>query len=325
VSRKKLSLIVPLILMFLIQALPAQAASKFNRVIFPVTVVDDSGYQFKMKKKPEKIISTMPGITEMLFSIKMGDKIVGVTDFCDYPEEAKKIQRIGKTKMNLEKVVSLEADIIFMDGDAQQKDIELFRKFNLPVFVLNPRTLDDLFITYNKMGIVTGNSHAAYRTTEWMMRKIRWIEAQSRQYTMKKTMEGTVEVTIWLKPVTAMVVVSKRPIVAAGEGTFIDDLLKIIGVKNVVGKGERYPRLGKEQILKLNPEAIIAVSGTYRRPEDVCRDGNFKHTSAGISKEALIIDSDIISRPGPRLVTALDKIYKFIYNVTATEEADEKD
>lgn len=282
-------------------------ASKFNRVGFPVIVKDDLGYEFKMKKQPEKIISTMPSITEMLFSINLGGKIIGVTEFCDYPEEAKKIPKIGRDKINLEKGVSLEADLIVMLGDAQQKDIERFRKFNQPVFVINPHTIRDVFADYDKLGIITGNSHAAYKITEWMKRKINWKEAQAKSSRYYNT---------W----TAMVLVSKRPVVVAGKDNFIDDMLRTIGVRNVINSNEPYPTLGKEQILTLDPDIIITTTDIAKKPQDIYNDSKFKKTKAGINKRVLVLDPDIISRPGPRLVNGLEEMFNFIYGVPASDE-----
>ncbi|MFC1767092.1 helical backbone metal receptor [Candidatus Margulisiibacteriota bacterium] len=313
------------IMLALLLIFPTSAiASRFNRVIYPVVVEDDSGYQFKMKKKPEKIISTMPGITEMLFSMKLGEKIIGVTKFCDYPDDAKEIEKIGGMRMNLEKIISLEADLIVMDGDAQKKDIQKFRKHELPVFVINPTTIEALFKAYEKLGIITANYHAAYSRTEWMKRKILWKEVQSRKFTQRTIMVGTEEVIEKFKLTTALVIISKRPVVAVGKNTFIDDMLRTIGVKNVIEGKVKYPKLGKEQIFKFNPDIIITTEDIYKKPEDVYKDHKYKHTSAGITKKVLIIDPDVISRPGPRLVTALNKIYDFVYNIPTTEVVDEK-
>lgn len=284
----------------------ALAASKFNRVIFPVNVQDDSGVMVKIMKKPEKIISAMPSITEMLFSLKVGDKIIAVTEFCDYPEEAKKIPKLGREKMNLEKGISLEADLIIMLGDAQAKDIERFRKFNQPVFVINPHTVADVFSDYDKLGVITGNAHQAYSVTQRMRRRMDWREALAK----KSPQFGRIK---------ALILISKNPAIGVGKGTFINDLVGIIGINNVIKTGEPYPRLNKEKIIEMNPDIIITTSDIAKKPEHIYNDGKFKKTKAGIEKRVLILDPAIISRPGPRLINALDEIYNFTYGPVSSE------
>jgi len=317
------------------------AYSRFNRITYPVVMEDDAGNTFKMDKKPERIISTMPGITEMLFSINLDDRIVGVTKFCNYPEEeTKDIPKVGGLKMNLEMIVSMEPDLIIMDGSAQEKDIARLMKLELPVFVINPNTIEALFKNYETLGVLTANYHAMYTTTEWMKRKIKWKEVQAKKFYTRKikvptievvgegenetTREAMIEVVKYLKQVDALVIISRKPVVAVGKNTFIDDLLKIIGVKNVIKTGGEYPKLGKEQIFVLDPDVIITTSDVAKKPEDIYKDSKFKYTTAGITKKVLIIDPDIISRPGPRLVNALNQIYDFVYNVPKKGANDEE-
>ena len=306
-------LVLLILLGLLILSSTAVYASRFNRVIYPVVVEDDSGYKFKMKKKPERIISTMPSITEMLYSMNLDDRIVGVTEFCDYPTDiSSEVERIGRQKINLEKVVSLEADLIIMLGDAQEKDIERLRSFDLPVFVIDPHTIEDVYEDYEKLGTLTGNYHAAYTTTQWMKRKINWKAAQAKR---KSAYEG------W----TALVIVSKRPTVAVGGNTFIDDMLKTLGIRNVIEKDDSYPKLGKEQILELDPDIIITTSDIAKEPKHIYKDRKFRKTKAGIAKQVLILDPDTISRPGPRLVTAITEIYDFVYKHSADKPPEPKE
>src|SRR3989338_7063207 len=100
---------------------------------------------------PRRIISGMPSITEMLFALKLGDRIVGVTNNCNYPPEALKKEKIGGFFLNLEKIVSLKPDLVIMIEDAQKRDIARFKKFGLPVYTINPRNVADVMAELVKL------------------------------------------------------------------------------------------------------------------------------------------------------------------------------
>ena len=121
---------------------------------------------------PQRIVSGMPSVTEMLYALDLGDRVVGVTTNCNYPSEAKKKEKVGGFFLNLEKIVSLKPDLIVMIEDAQRRDVQKFKNYGLKVFTINPRTVSDVMDSLIKLGEVTGKRRRAEQLAAQMQRRI---------------------------------------------------------------------------------------------------------------------------------------------------------
>ena len=164
---------------------------------------------------PQRIISGMPSVTEMLFALDLGDRIVGVTTNCNYPPQAKKKEKIGGFFLNLEKVVSLKPDLVIMVEDAQKRDIERFRNYGLPVYTINPRSVNDVMESLIKIGKLTGKEKAAADLTSRMKRRL--AAAQPAALGLELVLKKRPKV---------LAIVGYNPLIVVGGGTFIDDIMK---------------------------------------------------------------------------------------------------
>ena len=243
----------------------------------------------------QRIISAMPSNTEILYALGLADKVVGVKDFCNYPPEAKKKEKIGGVILNTEKIISLKPDLIVMLEDAQPREIEKLKKLKLPILTVNPHNLDEVMDSIIKIGKATGKEEKAIQLTQKMKRKIKNL---ARYPTRPK-----VFVEIW-----------HEPLMAAGKGTFIDDLINKVGAYNVASEAKgSYPQFSFERLVQLNPDIIIIPKENVRDPKMIYNDPKWRNLRAVKERKILFIESDLISRPGPRLVEALEKIAEFIY------------
>ncbi|MFH1710579.1 MAG: helical backbone metal receptor [bacterium] len=281
----------------------------FNRLIYPVKTKDASGDILIQKQPPARIISIDPAITEILFALNLSDKIVGVTQNCDYPEEAEKIASVGRDRVDIKKVVELKPDLVLANFYTQRSDIRKLRRTTLPlisgetsakpiqVFTVDPRSLQDIYDAISTIGTVTNKEHSAYSLLQRMKRRVEWVEARAKKE----------------KKLKALVIVKKRPLTAAGEGTYLYDLSGIAGFINAAPRGKMYPTMSRQEIIKADPDIIIAGSGVAKNPKDIYNDRNFGKTPAGRNKKAVCINADIFSRLGPRVVQALDEMAAFAY------------
>jgi iron complex transport system substrate-binding protein len=115
-----------------------------DSVNYPLPIIDDTGTIVNILQEPQRIISAAPSSTEILFALGLGDKVVGVTDYANYPEEATKVEKIGKmTPLNLEKIASLQPDLILAFGGFQLKEIPRLRELGFNVLVIEPLTIKD--------------------------------------------------------------------------------------------------------------------------------------------------------------------------------------
>ena len=252
-------------------------------------------------KYPQRIISTMPSLTEMLFALDLGNRVVGVTNNCNYPPEAKKKEKIGGFFLNLEKVVSLKPDLIIMLEDAQKRDIEKFKNYGLPVYTINPRKVDEVMDSLIKLGEVTGKKRKAKILVADMKRRIAAIKQKD------------IEMMTVLRRPRVLVVVGSNPLIVVGGGTFIDDIIKYAGGLNIAREAKAaYPQFSFEKLMQENPDYIIVPEGVIKSAE-IQEDSRWQRLAAVKNNRILFIDADILSRPGPRVVEAIEEIAKFIH------------
>lgn len=249
---------------------------------------------------PQRIISGMPSITEMLFALGLGDRIVGVTTNCNYPPEARQKEKIGGFFLNLEKVVSLKPDLIVMLEDAQKRDIKKFKDYGLPVYTINPHTVSEVMESLLKLGQATGREKEARVLVDRMARRLEDIKPKSwgLEFVLKRP--------------RVLVIVGYNPLIVVGGGTFIDDIIKLAGAENIAERARGpYPQFSFEKLLEINPDYIIVAEGALRK-SDIVKDKRWKNLDAIKNDRILFINADILSRPGPRVIEAVEEIAKFI-------------
>ena len=246
---------------------------------------------------PQRIISGMPSITEVLFALDLEERIVGVTTNCNYPPEAQKKEKIGGFFVNLEKVVSLKPDLIVMLEDAQKRDIKKFKDFGLPVYTVNPQTVIDVMGTLVELGEATGTMEKAEEIVERMKNRILSVEAKIADESSKEV----------------LVIVGFKPLVVVGGDNFIDDLLRYAGAENIAAQSKAaYPQYSFEKLLIQDPDYIIITKGIVKKKE-IETDGRWQALDAVKNGRILFMDADVLSRPGPRVVDAIEQITEFVH------------
>lgn len=295
-------------------------AISFNRIIYPIKIKDASGAILTQKQPPLRIISADPAVTEVLFALNLKDKIVGVTDDCNRPEEARKIEKIGHDKLNIEKIIKLQPDLILVRLDRHGQDIEKLRKLTIPpiteealplsmeVFAVSPSNLSEIIEMISTIGTVTNKEHSAYSLIQRMKRRIEWVTARA----MKE------------KRMKAIYLLKKRPIVVAGQDSWQHDMLVAAGFTDVAPRSDASSKMNRKDIEKADPDIIITSTDVARNPKDIYNNRNFRKTSAGKNKRVICVDAEMMSRPGPRIVQVLDDIaisaYGWERKVEQTEE-----
>ncbi len=264
---------------------------------FSVTVKDESGIKFTAISAPRRIISTMPSNTEILFDLGLEKRIIAVSSRCDFPPRAAGLPKVGDITLNTEKIVALNPDLVVMLYDMQKYQIERLRKLSLPVFVINPHNFDELADSVLLLGKVTGTSKAA----ETLAGRIKRASAKAHS---KKRQGPAPKVLVVLWP---------APLITAGKGTFIDDIISRAGAQNLGAKvSGAYPSLDFEFVLKEEPDFIVFAGKSYKNLQNILSEKKWQALKAVQDKKVMLIDSDIITRPSPRALTALELISSFI-------------
>jgi cobalamin transport system substrate-binding protein len=263
-----------------------------------ITLNDDLNRTVTLPSSAQRIVSLAPSITETLFALGAGDQVVGVTDFCNYPVEATTKHRVGGvTNPSLETIINLKPDLIIlsMEGNVRD-DFTKLQEIGIPIFVTNPRTLDGIHKSIGDIGILTGRTEEARQ----LLRSMEWSEDSLKALV---THEKKV-----------LLIVSLQPLIVLGSKTFLAELLRIAGGKNIAGDSHStYPTLSREVVVEKNPDVIIVTSNILNdntRLLDMFPE--WGTLNAVRNHRVCPIDPDIISRPGPRVVNALRVLYNII-------------
>jgi iron complex transport system substrate-binding protein len=238
-----------------------------------------------------RIVSLTPSITEMLFAIGAGDRVVGITSWCNYPEETAGLTRVGDfLNPNMEAVLALEPDLIVLapTGTLLRQSYDNFASLGLTVLVLWNNTLEETFGAMETLGrtlrLDVGSKVKRLRT-ELAAEQKRWKGAPRVR-------------TLWA--------VGHRPLIAVGPGTFQDEILSAAGGLNILKGEESWPHLNEEFVIEADPEVIIDSSmgnETVQLAQRVWgRLGSVKAVKEG--RVHVIVD-DALFRPGPRMVDAV--------------------
>ena len=237
-------------------------------------------------------------------SVRTGDDVVGVTTFCTYPPEAKTKPRVGGiTNPSIETIVSLRPDLILMSMEGNVRDdFSVMVSLGIPVFVTNPRTLSGIHKSINDIGILTG--HVAGATV--------------LVHAMKAAEDSIIALASSQRPVRLYLLVSLQPIIVVGKGTFLNELLHLVGADNLAAQApSTYPMLSREAIVESQPDDLLFTSDIVVRADAlVALYPEWSTLKAIRDVKTFGVDADIISRPGPRVVDAMKLLYQVIHPTT---------
>ncbi|OIN97207.1 hypothetical protein AUJ66_04040 [Candidatus Desantisbacteria bacterium CG1_02_38_46] len=263
---------------------------------------DSTGMKVEITKVPQRIISLSPSITESLFELGIGDRIVGVTIYCNRPPEAKSKEKVGTLlNVNLEKIITLKPDIIFIGEEGNRPEIiRKLRKVSINVFAFGKvENFKKACQDFQMLGEIAGRKNRAKNIVKEITKKMEEIKKRIKN----------------MPPVKVFCQLGSDPIVTAGKGTFIDELIHIAGGINIAHNiTQRYARFSREQVIKKNPDVIIIVTmGEYTEKEKKTWY-KFKELPAVKNNRIYIIDADLVCRPAPTvLIEGLKEIAKCIH------------
>ena len=259
-----------------------------------ITVTDDAGRTVTVAQTPHRIISLAPSITEDLFALGLGGKVVGDTTYDNYPPAAVNITKVGGfSSPSIEKIVSLNPDVVFASSLENNTLLSTLSGYGIPTVVINPTSLTGILNDLSLIGKVTGSTGNS--------------SALVANLTQKMTANS---ISVASHP-RVLYLVWYDPIMSAGADTFEGDIIAHAGGINVaqLANVSGYGTMSKESIVALNPSVIIANSAMNSTAvQQVKSDPALATVDAVKNGKIYILDSDIISRPGPRAFDALEQI-----------------
>ncbi|MGE1142275.1 ABC transporter substrate-binding protein [Bacillus pumilus] len=269
---------------------------------FPVSIKDAAGKTVDIKEQPKRIVSLIPSNTEVAYALGLGDKMVGRSDFDNYPKEVEKVEKIGGLEFNVEKVISLKPDLVLAHA-SQMGSKDGFKQLEdagIQVLTVNDATsFKDVYKSINMIGEATGAKEASTKLVDEMKAKLNNIKKQAEAISKDKQK-------------TVFVEVSGTPeIYTTGTHTFMDEMLSVIHAKNAAGDQTGWVQMTEESIIKRNPDVIVTIDGTSLA--DLKQRDGWNAIKAVKEKQVFQLNTDLASRPGPRLVEGVEALAKSIY------------
>ena len=266
------------------------------------TFIDSMGRKIKLEKVPERIVSLAPSITEILYYLGLGDRVVGVTKFSYYPPEAKQKPDVGSyVKVNIESIITLGPEIVIGTADGNEpKVVDLLEQAGIDVYIINPRNVRDVIKTIALIGHVCGVGDKADKMTRRLNERVDFVISK---------VKGRKRPLVFLQ-------INLKPIMTVNHNTFHHDLINMAGGINMTGDMEvNYPRISIEELISKRPEVMIISSMDRGGRFEVARKEWMQWTSIPAVRDnrVRLIDSDLIDRPSPRIVDGLEAMARIIH------------
>lgn len=270
-----------------------------------IEVTDMIGRTVTLDGIPEKIVSLAPSNTEILFALGLSNKIVGVTEFCDYPAEAKEKPKVGGyADADVEKILAAEPDVIFVTDIHVDEVLPALENLGQTVVVIDPRNLDQVLDSFTLIGKVTGTSAKASQIVQDLSSRINNIT------------DKTSGLAAGDRP-RVFYVMWHDPLMTIGADTRINELIETAGGTNIFADTSGYPTIELETLVEADPQVIIAGTGmgegaeapfTFAKTESRLADSEARKNNMVFE-----VNTDLVGRPTERMVEGLEQLAKIIH------------
>lgn len=290
-----------LILVLLLSIASSGLLTACNSAPSAFTITDDLGREVSIDKTPQSVVSLAPSITEILFALDLGGKVVGVTEACDYPDEATEIPTVGRYySTSLEAIVDKDPDIVLTDG--HDRVGEKIEELGIPLVAFQPGDIEGVFRNIEQIGDLMNRKGRATELVRELRQRLETVTGLTATAAAKPTVFFEIDATDPVRPWTA------------GPGSFADMMITLAGGTNIVASGDQWAQISVEELLSADPDIIILDDYPVVTPEEVmARTGVWQGLQAVKDESVYGIDPDLISRTGPRIIEGLEKLAKIIH------------
>ena len=269
-----------------------------------IEVTDQLGRTVTLGKIPERIVSIAPSNTEILFALGLGDKVVGVTKYCDYPAEAQEKPNVGGfSTPNIEEIVALSPDLVVAASRHEEEIIPQLEEKGITVLGLEPKTLDSILEAITLIGSVTGTEEASKLVTS-MENRIKAVT--DRVSSLSEEEKPRVFYLTW-----------HDPLKTSGSGSINNELIEKAGGRNIFSDIEGVQNVDLETLVSRDPQVMIAGigmgTGEDQTLQYLTQESRLKNTEAARNGSIYGIDMDLSGRGGPRIVEGLEEFARCIH------------
>ena len=274
-------------------------------------LTDALGRRYVLKAPPRHIVSLNPSATEILFAIGAGDKVVGVTKYCDYPPEARSRTSVGGfsgATVSVEQIRALEPDLVILSADMHARIVSLLDGLDISSFAVEPRDFSQVYETIAIMGEITGCVPGARKVIADMKEKIARVENQVRSHQRPAV--------FWI--------LSREPLMSAGGGTFVSEAITLAGGNNIFDDAqEQWPLVSPEQVLLRKPDWVLlgndmagsgAPSASGMDASGLLQGSPLLQNLGAVKQgRVAVVNGDFVYRYGPRLADGVVLLAKILH------------
>lgn len=265
---------------------------------YPLTVKDDLGNEVVIGKQPKKIVSLAPSNTEILFALGAGEMVVGVTAYCDYPEKAIDIPKVGDVNgVNLEAVLEMDPDVVFNFSGWHKDVVDKLKELNVTVIEIRSESIDETISSIILMGKVIDKENEAEKIAK---------DIKERKAAVEEKVKGIKD------KVTVFYEVWFDPLMTVGKNTFINELIELAGGINIASDIEGYKDFSLETLVEKNPRVYLTTEFNIMMSDITQRPG-YTSIDAVVNNRIYALDDNKTSRSGPRIIDGLEELAKALY------------
>jgi iron complex transport system substrate-binding protein len=264
-------------------------------------VMDEIGRRVQVPQQATRVVSLAPNLTEIVFALGEGNHLAGDTDFCDYPAEALQKTHVGGTvNPNMEEIVSLMPDLILATSINRRETVNALDHLGLPVYVTDPHSVEEMIASVEHISSAIGVEKAAKALSENLHARLADMDRR-----VSSTAQRRVLFAVWTEP-----------LISVGRDTFIADAVRRAGGRSVVDTTTEWPHVSMEEIVKLQPEFVIFASahaGDAQHDLETLRTRPGWKNLTAIQQGNIVVISDAINRPAPRMVDAMEQLARALH------------
>ncbi len=265
------------------------------------TLTDHLGRRVTLPERPQRIVSLAPSLTETLYALGAGDRLVGVTNYCDYPADALAKPKIGEMlNPNLERITALRPDLVLITKEGNRRDtLTALEHLNIPTFAVETERMEDISRMFRDVGRAVGEAAAGVSLANALDQHVARVQRSIAGRPVRRVL-----MVIWL-----------QPMVTVGRGTFLNDLLERAGARSIADTDSQpWPKLSVEEIVRSDPEYIVVTRSSGFSPgrDDLLKLPGWRELSA-VKQDRIVSLPDTVQRPGPRIADMLELLARAIH------------
>jgi iron complex transport system substrate-binding protein len=265
-------------------------------------VVDGYGRTVRLPLNPSRIISLAPSLTETVYALGVQDRLVGDTDYCDYPPEAQKKPKVGGvTNPNLEQIAALHPDLVLVTKEGNLLEtVRALDTIGIPSYATDARTVEEIISSTQKLADVLNASASGKALTDDLQRRLSVLRSKLSAVPPRKV----------------LFVVWTEPLISVGKDTFIADALRRAGAASIVDSSHDWPQVSLEEVAHLQPEFLVFAashSDTSARELDALANRPGWRILDAVHNRNIAVISDAIIRPAPRIVSVIEDLARQLH------------